>query len=65
MSENIKRVLYGFQNETMEAKIESFLRLTPAERYLQMEQFSLFMRKLRRPKVNIDDLKSFGRVQIL
>ena len=59
------RVLYGFEHETMEAKIESFLRLSPAERYLQMAELSQFLRKLHRPEVDPDELKSFRRVQIL
>jgi len=60
-----RQVLYGFEHETMEAKIESFLKLTPAQRYLQMAEFSQFLRKLKRPEVSLDDYKSFGRVQIL
>lgn len=59
------QVLHGFEHETMEAKIESFLKLTPAQRYLQMAEFSQFLRKLKRPEVSLDDYKSFGRVQIL
>ncbi len=49
----------------MEAKIESFLKLSPAERYLQMAEFSQFLRKLNKPEVNLDDFKSFGSVQLL
>lgn len=59
------QVLYGFEHETLEAKIESFLCLSPAERYIQMAEFSQFLRKLKRPEVNPDDFKSFRNVQIL
>ena len=59
------KISYGFENETYEAKIESFLKLSPAERYLQMAEFSQFLRALKRPEVNPDDFKSFKRVQIL
>lgn len=59
------QVHYGFENETMEAKIASFLRLSPAERYLQMAELSQFLRKLNRPEVDPDAYKSFRRVQIL
>ncbi|MFQ5865715.1 MAG: hypothetical protein ACE5IW_10840 [bacterium] len=65
MNEKKHRVLYGFENETLDAKIESFLRLSQAERYFQMAEFSQFLRKLKKPEVNLDDLKSFRRVQIL
>ncbi|NIR47237.1 hypothetical protein GWO43_01975 [candidate division KSB1 bacterium] len=59
------RVLHGFEHETFEAKIENFLRLSPAERYMQMAELSQFLRKLNRPEVNLDDYKSFRKIQIL
>lgn len=33
------RVLYGFEHETMAAKVRSFLKLTPAERIKCMMEF--------------------------
>lgn len=33
------QVLYGFEHETMEAKVRSFLKLTPAERLKSMMEF--------------------------
>lgn len=65
MSKKKHDILYGFEHETLEAKIESFLHLSPAERYLQMAEFSQFLRKLKRPKIDPDEYKSFRRVQIL
>jgi hypothetical protein len=39
------QVLYGFEHETMEAKIESFLKLTPEQRYLQTRNPKQFQKK--------------------
>ncbi len=33
------QALYGFEHETMEAKVRSFLQLTPAERIKSMMEF--------------------------
>lgn len=40
------QVLYGFEHETMEAKVRSFLKLTPAERIKSMMEFMEFTRAL-------------------
>lgn len=42
------QVLYGFENETMEAKVRSFLRLKPAERIKTMIEFMEFAQALER-----------------
>ena len=40
------QVLYGFEHETMEAKVRSFLKLTPAERIKSMMEFMELTRAL-------------------
>lgn len=40
------QVLYGFEHETMEAKVRSFLKLTPAERIKTMIEFMEFTRAI-------------------
>ena len=42
------QVLYGFENETMEAKIRSFLKLSPPERIKTMIEFMEFAAAIER-----------------
>jgi len=42
------KVLYGFEHETMEAKIRSFLQLTPEERLKSMIEFMEFAQAVER-----------------
>lgn len=42
------KVLYGFEHETIEAKIRSFLTLTPAERIKTMMEFMEFTAAIER-----------------
>lgn len=42
------KVLYGFEHETMEAKIRDFLELTPEERIKSMFEFMEFIAAIER-----------------
>lgn len=42
------KVLYGFEHETMEAKVRSFLKLTPGERIKSMFEFMEFVAAIER-----------------
>ena len=44
------QVLYGFEHETMEAKVRSFLKLTPAERLKSMMEFMELTRAMAQAK---------------
>lgn len=44
------QVLYGFEHETMEAKVRSFLQLTPAERIKSMMEFMELTRAVAQAK---------------
>lgn len=42
------KVLYGFEHETMEAKVREFLKLTPGERIKSMFEFMEFVAAIER-----------------
>ena len=57
------RVLYGFENETMEAKIQSFLELTPEERLKSMFEFMEFAAAVEKANPKNHAKKISGPVQ--
>ncbi len=60
-----QQVLYGWENETMEAKIKHFLKFSPAERILQMLELIEFTQQIAPKQVRLDAPNPSRRIQII